>query len=111
MWIPAKHVQKPDKLPAFSLITRKHFWYRDIQLILRTQRSTVTTLRLCAFGPFVAKRLGLSEREAADGVFADAAKVEGAVSFDDVGYLGVAVLGAVLKVFNYATARVQSKNE
>ena len=31
-WILAKHVQKPDKLLVFSMVTRKHFCHRDIQL-------------------------------------------------------------------------------
>lgn len=44
--------------------------------------------------------MGLPELEAADGVFADAAKVEGAVVFDDVGDLGEAVGWAVLEVFD-----------
>ena len=42
----------------------------------------------------------LPELEATDGVFADAAEVEGAVAFDDVGDFGVAVGGAVLEVFD-----------
>ena len=42
------------------------------------------------------------QREAADGVFADAAEIEGVVVFDDVGDLGEAVGGAVLKVFDDA---------
>ena len=42
----------------------------------------------------------LTKFEPADGVFADAAEVKGAVVFDDVGDLGVAVGRAVLKVFD-----------
>jgi hypothetical protein len=45
-------------------------------------------------------RNGLFQLKSADGVFADAAEVEGAVMFDDVGDLGVAVGWAVLKVFD-----------
>src|SRR5262249_9582353 len=51
------------------------------------------------------------EWEAADGVFADAAEVEGAVVFDHVGDLGKAVGGAVLEVFDDATLWVQAEDE
>jgi len=48
----------------------------------------------------------LMQREAANGVFADAAEVQGAVALDDVCDLGVAVGGAVLEVLDYAAFRV-----
>ena len=48
----------------------------------------------------------LVQREAANGVFADAAEVQGAVALDDVCDLGVAVGGAVLEVLDYAAFRV-----
>ena len=50
---------------------------------------------LCLLCFFVA----LFQLEAAYSVLADAAEVEGAVMFDDVGDLGVAVGWAVLEVF------------
>src|SRR5215217_5408520 len=46
--------------------------------------------------------VGLLQREAADGVFADAAEIEGAVVLDNVGDFGVAIRGAVLEVFDDA---------
>ena len=48
------------------------------------------------------------EREAADGVFTDAAEIEGAVVLDDVGDFGEAVGGAVLKVFDDAALGIQT---
>ena len=42
------------------------------------------------------------QREAADGVFADAAEVKGTVALDDVGDFGEAVGGAILEVFDDA---------
>jgi hypothetical protein len=53
----------------------------------------------------------LVQREAPDGVFTDAAEVEGAVVFEDVGDFGVAVRGAVLEVFDDAAALVQAEDE
>jgi len=55
-------------------------------------------LTLCAKPTL--KFTGLAELEAADCVFTYAAEVEGAVVFDDVGDLGVAVGWAVLEVFD-----------
>ena len=49
---------------------------------------------------FVERGYRSLQREAADGVFADAAEIEGAVAFDDVGDFGEAVGGAVLEVFD-----------
>ena len=51
------------------------------------------------------------ESVAAEGVFADAAEVEGAVVFDDVGDLGVAVRGAVLEVLDDLALNVEAKHE
>ena len=53
----------------------------------------------------------LLQLEAADGVFTDAAEVEGAVVFDDVGDLGVAVGWAVLEVFDDFALGVQTQNK
>ena len=51
------------------------------------------------------------QSEAADGVFADAAEVEFAVTFNDVGDLGVAVGGAVLEVLTDTPLPVKSDNK
>ena len=53
----------------------------------------------------------LLQREAPHRVFADAAKVEGVVVFDDVGNLEIAVGGAILEVFDDATFAVQPENK
>ena len=53
----------------------------------------------------------LVQREAPQGVFADAAQVEVAVAFDNVGDFGEAVGGAVLEVFHYPAALVQTQDE
>jgi len=53
----------------------------------------------------------LVQLEAAHGVFADAAEIEGAVVFEDVGDFGVAVGRVVLEVFDYAATLVQAKDE
>src|SRR5215213_1142961 len=54
---------------------------------------------------------GLLQREAADGVFADAAEIKGAVVLDDVCDLGVAVRRAVLKVLDDTALRIQTEDE
>ena len=59
----------------------------------------------------VALTLILSESEAADGVFADAAEVEFAVAFDHVGDLRVAIGGAVLEVRDDAALRIDGDYE
>ena len=53
----------------------------------------------------------LSQREAADGVFTDAAEVESAVAFDDVCDLRVAVVRVVLQVLNYAALPIKRKDK
>jgi hypothetical protein len=55
--------------------------------------------------------LALAKREAAHGVFADAAEVQRAVVLDDVRDLGVAVTGAVLEVLDDSALRVESEDE
>ena len=58
------------------------------------------------------KPRGISpQREAAEGVFGDAAEVEGVVVFDDVGDFGVAVGGAVLEVFDDAAVLIKGDDE
>src|SRR5690242_7427993 len=51
------------------------------------------------------------QREPAHCVFADAAEIEGAVVFHDVGNLGVAVGRAVLEVFNDPTLWIKAEDE
>ena len=51
------------------------------------------------------------QRELADSVFADAAEVKGAVMFDNVRDLGVAVAGGVLEVFDDAALGVERDDE
>ena len=53
----------------------------------------------------------LAEGEAAEGVFADAAEVEGIVAFNDVGDLGVAVGRVVLKVVDHAAVGVEAHDK
>ena len=55
--------------------------------------------------------LGLLKSVDADRVFADAAEVEFAVVFDDIGDLAIAVRRAVLEVFDDAALRVEGDDE
>ena len=57
------------------------------------------------------KALGLLKSVDADRVFADAAEVEFAVVFDDIGDLAIAVRRAVLEVFDDAALRVEGDDE
>ena len=54
---------------------------------------------------------GSAQLEAANGVFTDAAEVERAVVFDDVGDLGVAVGGGVLQIIGDAALCVETEDE
>ena len=51
------------------------------------------------------------KRETPNGVLADAAEVEGAIVFEDVGDFGVAVGGGVLQIFDDVTALVEAEDE
>ena len=52
-----------------------------------------------------------AQREAADGVFRDAAEIKSAVVFYDVCYFGVAVGGAVLEVVDDASVLIEGDDE
>ena len=65
---------------------------------------------LCLMCLFVAE-LQSVEAEAAEGVFADAAEVEGVVVFDDVGDLGKAVGGTALEIFDDAAGLIERDDE
>ena len=62
-------------------------------------------------GSVVQSFSGLTQGEAAKGVFTDAAEVEGVVVLDDVCDLEVAVGGGVLEVVGDAAVRVETENK
>ena len=84
--------------------------FTEISKAIVVQRYTVITnfTEMCVCEFCVST---VTEREASDGVFADAAEVERVVSFDDVGNLGVAVGGVVLKVVDDAALVVEAKDK
>src|SRR5215213_2037988 len=53
----------------------------------------------------------LLQREAADGVFADAAEIKRAVVFDNVRDFGVAIGGSVLEVFDDTALRIKAEDK
>ena len=85
--------------------------FTDVTESLVEHRYTVGTVVTTAKLFFLYLFWLLRQREAADGGFADASEVEGAVVFDDVGDLGVAVGGVVLEVVDDAAQGVQTEDE
>src|SRR5215208_2261412 len=71
-----------------------------------TPRDAERRSRTCPFALF-----WLLQREAADGVFADAAEIKRAVVFDNVRDFGVAIGGSVLEVFDDAALRIKAEDK
>lgn len=97
-----------DDVPVFG-VKRGALTFRIVLRHSSAQRHNGNFLCFVCF--FVACGNCLREGEAADGVFADAAEIECAIALDNVCYLGVAVGGAVLEVFDNAALCGETKHE